>query len=481
MDPNDHAQPARQLALLRYGVIRELLVDPPARGELAGLLRALADTTWKLPDGSPARFAFSTIEGWYYAARDAADPVAALTSRARTDRGKHRAIDEILLGELRQQYARHPSWTAKLHHKNLAALIRKKYAETHHKPSYATVRRVLKAQGWRRHRRARTAGQKKAAARRTQLEVRRFERVHAHALWHFDFHECSRRVLLADGSYVKPLVLAFLDDHTRVICHVQWYLAEDTERLVHGLVQAILKRGLPREVMHDNGSAMRSAEYLRGLEDLGVEPNPTLAHSPYQNGKQEKFWDTLEGQLIPMLEDVDPLDLETLNRATQAWVEGDYHREVHQGIDSPPIDRLQDAPSVAREAPAGEDLRFAFTAVVTRKQRRSDGTISVEGVRFEIPSRLRTLTRLTVRYRRWDLSEAWVVDPRTSDVLARVVPEDPHRNADGRRRRLEDPAPLQPDEPAADPYPPHLRELLETYSADGLPPAYLPLDDSENP
>lgn len=480
MDPNDHAEAARQLALLRFAIIRELLVDPPGRGALASVLRDLADRTWKLPDGSPARFGYSTIEGWYYLARRASDPVAALTSKARSDRGAHKVVDEALLGELRDQYALHPSWTAKLHHKNLVAVVRAKYRDSHEAPSYATVRRVLKAKGWTRQRRARTEGQKKAAERRVKREIRRFEHSHAHALWHFDFHEGSRRVLMPDGSYVKPMLLAFLDDHTRLICHVQWYLAEDTERLVHGIIQAILKRGLPREVIHDNGPAMRSAEFLKGLEDLGIGSNPTLAYSPYQNGKQEKFWDTVEGQILAMLERVDPLDLKTLNVATQAWVEGDYHREVHREIKEPPLDRLSRAPSVARPAPPGDDLRYAFTAVVTRNQRRADGTISLDGVRFEVPSRLRTLTKLTVRYRRWDLSEAWIVDPRTGDVLARVVPEDPHRNADGLRKAVAEPAPLEPQAEPDDPFPPHLRALMETYAADGMPPAFLPLDDPED-
>lgn len=480
MDPTDHAEAARQLALLRFAVVRDLLVDPPDRGALAAALRGLADRTWKLPDGRPVQFGYSTIEGWYYLARQASDPITALTSKARRDRGGHKAIDETLLGELGTQYARHPSWTVKLHHKNLAALIRAKYRDTHQVPSYATVRRAMKAKGWSRQRRARTEGQKKAAERRAKRETRRFERSHAHALWHFDFHEGSRRVLMPDGSYRKPVVLAFLDDHTRVICHIQWYLAEDTERLVHGVVQAILKRGLPREVIHDNGSAMRSAEFLKGLEDLGIGSNPTLAYSPHQNGKQESFWATLEGQLVAMLEAVEPLDLKTLNRATQAWIEGDYHREVHDELKESPLARLSTAPSVARPAPAGDVLRHAFTAVATRKQRPSDGTISLEGARFEVPSRLRPLSKLTVRYRRWDLSEACLVDPRNGAVLARVVPEDPQRNADGLRKTMDTAAPLEPQTNSDDPYPPHLRALMETYAADGMPPAYLPLDEPEN-
>lgn len=467
----------RQLALLRFAVIRELLVDPPPPGQLAAALRDLAGRTWKLPDGRITTFHFSTIEDWLYAARDAADPIAALTSAPRKDRGDSKLIVGELLDVLERQYRNHPSWTAKLHHKNLAAEMAARPTLGSTVPSYATVRRTLKRKGWTRQRRARTEGQKRAAERRAAREVRRFEMPYAHALWHFDFHDGSRNVVLPDGSYAKPQLVAFLDDHSRVIAHIQWYLGEDTERLVHAFRQAILKRGLPRAVLHDNGSAMTSAEFCQGLEDLGIEDNGTLAYSPYQNGKQEKFWDTLEGQLMPLLENIDPLDLTTLNRATQAWVEGDYHREIHSELGMSPIDRLAGAKSVIRPAPSGDVLTRAFTQKVERTQRRSDGTISVAGVRFEVPSHLRALRRLTVRYRRWDLSAAWLVDPRTQDVLARIVPEDLERNASGARKPLAVPDPTPPAE--VERVPAHLAALLETYAADGLPPGFLPLDDTE--
>ena len=43
-----------------------------------------------------------------------------------------------------------------------------------------------------------------------------------------------------------PLLPCFIDDHSRLICHLQWYLHETAEVLVHGLCQALQKRGLPR-------------------------------------------------------------------------------------------------------------------------------------------------------------------------------------------------------------------------------------------
>ena len=43
------------------------------------------------------------------------------------------------------------------------------------------------------------------------------------------------------------------------------------------------------------------------------------------------------------------------------------------------------------------ELKIAFTAEVDRTQRRFDGTFSLKGIRFEIPSRYNHFQRLDVR------------------------------------------------------------------------------------
>ncbi len=65
--------------------------------------------------------------------------------------------------------------------------------------------------------------------------------------------------------------------------------------------------------------------------------------------------------------------------------------------------------------------------------RRSDGTLSLLGRRFEIPSRYRHFARVQVRYASWDLSQVHLVDPHTGTLLSRLYPLDKARNADGHR------------------------------------------------
>lgn len=105
-----------------------------------------------------------------------------------------------------------------------------------------------------------------------------------------------------------------------------------------------------------------------------------------------------------MLEGEKQLTLSLLNEATQAWLELEYHRALHRELGQTPLEVLMNAPNVVRPAPTARELRRAFRTQETRTQRRSDGTISVEGVRFEIPWRYRALERPTVRIARWDLS-----------------------------------------------------------------------------
>ena len=108
-----------------------------------------------------------------------------------------------------------------------------------------------------------------------------------------------------------------------------------------------------------------------------------------------------------------------------------------------------------------------------RKQRRSDGTITVEGVRFELPSVYRTLERVQVRYSRWDLSTVDLVEPRSGTHLAVLYPLDKRRNADGRRRVLTHVA-ARDERPASSGIAPLLRPLMADYAATGLPSASLP-------
>jgi transposase InsO family protein len=474
-------------AHLRFSVIGQLLAAPPGKGELKAAIEALAARTWQHPTtGQPVRFGFSTIERWYYRALgERTDPVGVLRRKIRTDAGQQAAIGDAVRREVLAQYAAHKSWSVKLHHDNLVALSRSR-PDLQPVPSYATLRRFMRANGLDKRRRLTpraTDGAERAEARIVEREVRRYEAEYVNGLWHWDCHHGSRKVITARGEWVTPILFGVLDDRSRLACHLQWYLAETAEVVAHGLSQAFQKRGLPRAALSDNGAAMTAAEIGEGLAGLGILHHTTLPYSPYQNAKQEAFWGPVEGRLIAMLEHVPDLTLAFLNEATQAWVEHEYNRRPHAEIGTTPLARFLEGPAVTRSCPDSDALRLAFTRSAHRTQKKSDGSIVIEGRRFEVPNRYRHLARIEVRYASWDLSAVHLVDERTGNVLARLYPQDKALNASGLRRSLDPPANAAaepaPQAPAS-PIPPLLQRLLDAQASTGLPPAYLPKHDNSD-
>jgi transposase InsO family protein len=453
-------------ARLRFAVVGSLLASPPAPGELRAAFEQLASKHWRHPTkDQPVQFGVSTIERWFYQARRTEDPIGALRRKPRRDTGHQRRIGELLAQAVRQQYQDHPKWSYQLHRDNLATL-----SDLDPLPSYSTLRRFMVHQGLLKQPR-------KKVAKLTRREQRSYEAEYVNGLWHLDFHHGSLKVLMPQGGWVTPILHAVLDDRSRLVCHAQWYLDETAETLVHGLIQALLKRGLPRSQMTDGGAAMKAAETRQGLLRLSIQHVLTLPYSPEQNAKQEVFWAQVEGRLLPMLEGHPELTLSLLNQATQAWVEMEYQRKVHSETGQTPLQRWLDGPSVARPCPDLETLRLAFTSHKTCTQRRSDGTVSIEGVRFEIPDRFRQFKTLKVRYARWDLGHVWLIDPRRETTLTRLFPLDKAKNADGIRRPRAalspDPGPTRPSGIA-----PLLQKQMAEYLATGLPPAYIPKEES---
>ncbi len=479
--PGDLGTRQDRWARLRFSIVGSLLAAPPDSGQLQIELAILAKKSWRHPiTGLPTTFALSTIERWFYQARSGNDPVNALRTKRRTDAGKSITITPELKQLVQAQYREHPNWSYQLHFDNLGSLV-KQSPDLGTLPSYNSVRRYMKSNGYYKHRgrKRHTEGAIVAAERLESREVRSYEVDHVNGLWHLDFHHGSRKILGRDGKWHKPLLLAILDDRSRLICHAQWYLDETVETLVHGFMQALQRRAMPRALMSDNGSAMTAAEFTEGLARLGILHQPTLPYSPYQNAKQEVFWVQIEGRLMAMLEGEEEISLSLLNKATIAWIEQEYHHKLHSEIATTPLKRYLDGPDVGRPSPDSAALRYAFCTQVHRKQRRSDGSCSLHGKRFEVPSQFRHLEILHLRYARWDLSTVTLVNPHTNTALSLLYPQDKSANADGMRRAFTKQS--ENDTNASIVMPtgiaPLLKELMAEFAATGLPSPYIPKGD----
>ncbi len=211
------SEPTRhdQWAWFRFSVVGPLLASPPPRGGLREELARLSERAFKHPmTGEPVRFAASTIERWYYEARRSDDPVLVLRRKPRRDRGRQSAVSAKLGELLRSQHREHPTWSYQLHYDNLAPQV-KDNPDLGRVPSYSSVRRYMVANGLERKRRRK--GRETDGRRRPESRERRgFEAEYVNGLWHLDFHHGSRKILTTDGQWVKPYLLAIMDDHSRL-------------------------------------------------------------------------------------------------------------------------------------------------------------------------------------------------------------------------------------------------------------------------
>jgi hypothetical protein len=207
-------------ARLRFAIIGPLLAAPPAAGDLHDALNALATKTWRHPfTGLEIRFGCSTLERWYYAAKKAGDPVQALRNQVRRDIGRFPSLSVEAVQALTTQYREHPAWSAQLHHDNLRVTLAAGNTKC---PSYPSVRRYLKSHGLLRRRPLRRISDGALAARDRleQREVRSYEVEHVLQLMHLDFHHGSRKVLTRRSEWIKPLLVGFIDDRSRFLCHM---------------------------------------------------------------------------------------------------------------------------------------------------------------------------------------------------------------------------------------------------------------------
>ena len=204
--------------------------------------------------------------------------------------------------------------------------------------------------------------------------------------------------VFADGKRKrKTYLIATLDDATRVVPYAAFAMHENTAAFLPVLQTAILRRGIPKRLYVDNGSAYRSQHLALVCAKLGI----TLIHArPYQpqgKGKQERWFRTVRMQLLPMLTQDDFKSLEALNSRLWSWVEAEYHMSPHKGLDGiTPFDRWATAADDVTLPGPERDLDELFLFELNRKV-QSDRTISLHGAVYELDACLVGQT-VTVRF-----------------------------------------------------------------------------------
>lgn len=373
-DPEGRARRAEEIGLFRYGLISDVL--RPEGGEtslkLYQRLREKAGRSYCIPGSRRTRVAEETLRDWIQLYKEGG--FDALKPKPRKDIGSARAIPQAVIDALVDFKDQHRDHSV--------SMVIDEVKKTHEVARattlpLSTVHRVLSRAGvMDRHPECPTTKDRRHFA---------FER--AGELWMSDvMHGPS--VVVSGRRKQKAYLICMLDDATRVIPYAAFALSEGTVAFLLVLRQAVMRRGIPLRLYVDNGSAFRSHHLALVCARLGI----TLIHArPYQpagKGKQERFFRTVRMRFLPTLGPADLGSLDALNRRLWAWVEGEYHRAPHRGLDgTTPLDAWAMRSGDVRTAGPELDLHEMFLFEQKRKVHK-DRTLSLDGVAYEVDAAL---------------------------------------------------------------------------------------------
>jgi putative transposase len=188
------------------------------------------------------------------------------------------------------------------------------------------------------------------------------------------------------GSRKQARLIAFIDDASRVLCHGEFFFEENVDTLVQAIRAAFYKRGVPEQLLVDNGSIYCSQEITLICARVGCILRHTAVRDAAAKGKIERFFRRVRDQFL--VRKLDLSSLEILNRQFTHWVEHDYNATEHDAIGMKPIDRFGIDLARVRFLAPSEHNDELFYAEATRKVKK-DNTFSFAGRRYETPVDLR--------------------------------------------------------------------------------------------
>ena len=353
-------------ALFRVSVLGPLVSrDNLEHGELKKIIKTLAANTYKIPDSNRIYLSEKTIERWYYDWHR--QGIDGLIPKERKDKGSSRLPDEIqhkIIELKKDNPARSLNTLIKL--AQMQGIAKKGEL------ARASVYRLLKANGISR----------RSASDTQVIERRAYEALFAGDIWYGDvMHGPS--IQTSQGKR-KTYLVSIMDDASRLLCHSAFCLDETALSIEFVLKEALLKRGLPKRFVIDNGAAYKSKTLQSICARLNIHLIYCRPYEPEGKAKLERFHRTFREQFLTKVDMQSFNNLAELNARLWVWIERIYHQTNHSSLNDTPINRYQrDLLKIKPLGAIATKLDEYFYHRVKRFVRK-DGTLSYDGALYEV-------------------------------------------------------------------------------------------------
>jgi transposase InsO family protein len=381
-----------EIALFRYGLIAGLIFAPLSSGEVEQVLRQIASQHYAIPYSKRTQVGITTLRRYLKQYREGG--FEALHPKERVDKGVPRALPPEVLEKAIALRQEQPGRTTPM----LVELLKRDPAlHLTQLPNVHTLTTHL-----------RQCGKTRRLLAGSPRAFHRFEREAVNDMWQGD---AMVGPWLPDpsqpGKKHRAHLFCFIDDHSRLIPHAEFFWEEALPRMERVLKVGILKRGLPKALYVDNGQVYHATQFAAACASLGVDCRHTAPYAPESKGKQERWFETVRLQFMPEVETSTIATLAELNESFWAWLELVYHRKAHSETGQYPLERFQAGIAQVRQADA-ETLRKAFLWREKRKVRK-DGRIELQGNTYRVDPQF-VGRQIELRFDPFDLSalEVWL-------------------------------------------------------------------------
>ena len=362
-------KPIHPLALFRLSVLGPLASrDHFSRGELQTIIKTLASQTYNIPGCPRVHLNEKTIERWYYLWKK--NGIDGLMPTTRRDKGSSQiapTIVQAIIACKKDNPAR--SIQTIINYLEITGVIQKGQL------SRSTVHRLLQNH----------CLSKRVVTDVNTIERRAFESYYAGDLWYGDVMHGP--TIQTPAGRRKVYLVTLMDDASRLICHSAFCLDETALSIEFVLKEALLKRGMPKKLMIDNGPAYRSYSLQSVCARLKIRLIYSKPYEPQSKGKLERWHRVAREQFLAECDLQAIHSLGELNARLWVWVEQMYHRTPHSALPNQqtPLSRFQ--LDLLKIQPLGELANHLDEYFYHRIKRtiKNDATVSFQGKCFEVP------------------------------------------------------------------------------------------------
>lgn len=361
------------LALFRLSVLGPLAsLDHLERGELKKIIQELAAKTYRIPGSKRNHLSPETIERWYYLWNRGG--IEALAPKIRRDKNQTKLSEPVktaLLAIKRDNQARSLN--------TLVAMVEGTGLIAKGGLARATVHRFLQLNSL----------SKRTVADAATIERRSFVAKYSGDIWQGDVLHGPK--IQTPQGIRKTYLVSLMDDASRLITHGQFCFGETAVDIENILKQAVLKRGIPRKLIVDNGAAYKSESLQSICARLSIRLIYCPAGEPEGKGKLERYHRTFRELFLNEINLQSIKNLDDLNARLWVWIENIYHQRIHSGLDGKmtPLERFRQdlvhiRPLDRQSASKIDDIFYHRVLRLVRK----NGTVSWEGKFYEVPYEL---------------------------------------------------------------------------------------------